>query len=183
MEDNEKASMRRSNPETGEPVDVSIFLPEGALGTPDLESWAGMLRALTQVLAEEHGLKPEEGALGGKYGYGVEFENEIFMMHPFCWCEQEDCPWCALCLCGYKDGEASKLCMICNDFEKIQAKGGVPELREEAAPNFWHKPSGLRIWWYKWIGRSMVVHNPQGVGVRDVWESCLKSLRGEVTLP
>lgn len=23
------------------------------------------------------------------------------------------------------------------------------------APNFWHKPSGLKVWWYKWIGRDM----------------------------
>lgn len=34
------------------------------------------------------------GLLGGEYGYGVDFENDTFMMHPFCWCEKEDCGWC-----------------------------------------------------------------------------------------
>ena len=23
------------------------------------------------------------------------------------------------------------------------------------APNFWHKPSGFKVWWYKYIGRDM----------------------------
>ena len=32
--------------------------------------------------------------LGGKDGYGIEYENGVFMMHPFCWCEREDCKWC-----------------------------------------------------------------------------------------
>ena len=31
--------------------------------------------------------------------YGTNFENEKFMMHKFCWCEQDDCIWCAGCDC------------------------------------------------------------------------------------
>lgn len=34
------------------------------------------------------------GLLGGQYGYGVNFENEVFMIHRYCWCDQEDCLWC-----------------------------------------------------------------------------------------
>ena len=26
--------------------------------------------------------------------YGVPFENEIFEVHPYCWCEEETCPQC-----------------------------------------------------------------------------------------
>ena len=26
--------------------------------------------------------------------YGTDFENDTFMMHRFCWCEQDDCAWC-----------------------------------------------------------------------------------------
>jgi hypothetical protein len=26
--------------------------------------------------------------------YGTKFENDIFMMHPYCWCEREECQWC-----------------------------------------------------------------------------------------
>jgi hypothetical protein len=31
--------------------------------------------------------------------YGTNFENETFMIHRFCWCEKEDCPWCGGCSC------------------------------------------------------------------------------------
>lgn len=39
-------------------------------------------------LADNYG-----GLLGGEFGYGVHFENELFKMHPFCWCG-EDCKDC-----------------------------------------------------------------------------------------
>ena len=26
--------------------------------------------------------------------YGINYEDDTFMMHKFCWCEREDCPWC-----------------------------------------------------------------------------------------
>ena len=35
--------------------------------------------------------KKDEGA----DKYGTDFENETFMMHRFCWCEKDDCPWCS----------------------------------------------------------------------------------------
>ncbi len=31
--------------------------------------------------------------------------------------------------------------------------------KAQQAPNFWHKPTGFRVSWYKWIGRSMEVLN------------------------
>jgi hypothetical protein len=31
--------------------------------------------------------------------YAADFENDIFMMHPYCWCENDDCPWCGGCDC------------------------------------------------------------------------------------
>jgi len=52
------------------------------------------LRELTKHIC----LKTEEadwgGVLGGQYGYGCDYENNVFMMHRFCWCESDDCPWC-----------------------------------------------------------------------------------------
>ena len=54
------------------------------------------LRYLTEVLCvnkigdDTDGM----GGLGGHYGYGVDFENDTFMLHPFCWCERDDCAWC-----------------------------------------------------------------------------------------
>jgi hypothetical protein len=32
-------------------------------------------------------------------GYGTTFENDTFMMHPYCCCQCEDCPWCLGCTC------------------------------------------------------------------------------------
>ena len=26
--------------------------------------------------------------------YGINYEDDTFMIHQFCWCEREDCPWC-----------------------------------------------------------------------------------------
>ena len=66
------------------------------------------------------------GLLGGEFGYGVDFENDIFMMHRFCWCEKKDCGWCS-----YDD-----------------------ENNHPKNPNFLYKPTNTKIWWYKWIGRS-----------------------------
>ena len=56
------------------------------------------LRVLTQRLVEA-GHDASGGMLGGEYGYGAWYENDVFMMHPFCWCEQPDCEWCNECLC------------------------------------------------------------------------------------
>lgn len=38
----------------------------------------------------------EQGGFGfgGRDGYGIEFENDVFMMKPFCWCDNDDCEWC-----------------------------------------------------------------------------------------
>lgn len=32
--------------------------------------------------------------LGGEFGYGENFENNVFMMHRFCWCDEDYCQWC-----------------------------------------------------------------------------------------
>ena len=60
--------------------------------------------------------------------YGTDFENETFRMHPYCWCEGD-------------------ICSYCNN----QTNEG------RQSPNFLYKPSGLSVWWYKYIGRSMEV--------------------------
>jgi hypothetical protein len=114
------------------------------------------------------------GFLGGEYGYGAFFENDIFMMHPYCWCEADDCDWCAGCLCpeeAYRhfledgtevDGQAY---YAAGGFRNAGARiEKVAELlcayckgERERKPNFLHKPSGTRVEWYKYIGRSMEI--------------------------
>lgn len=59
------------------------------------------LSTLLRMLTHQLKLKAPEAAMGGgffggEYGYGVAFENDTFLMHPFCWCEINDgsCLWC-----------------------------------------------------------------------------------------
>ena len=130
------------------------------------------LRKLTRALAQS-GANINSGILGGDDGYGALYENEVFGMHPYCWCEQYNCPWCATCFCpedaftytlagtrineeeyyriggysgpGRSHFDVGKACRWC-------APGAI------FAPNFWHKPSGTWVTWYKYIGRGMSIH-------------------------
>ena len=80
--------------------------------------------------------------LGGEYGYGVNCENDTFMMHRFCWCDKDKCKWC------YGDN-----------------------------PNFWHKPTDLKIWWYKYIGRSQKINQDVSIDKMErIFEDCVKSI-------
>ena len=138
--------------------EIQIILPPTASSDRELD-----LVNLTEFLSKKFDLDTSFG-LGGEYGYGVDFENDTFFMKPFCWCEQDDCDWCAM-----------------ND-KKLQnrlfAKYGDKKWSEWGyAPNFWHKKSGLMVRWYKWIGRD----NEYSKKITDKeWRSllqdCIKSI-------
>jgi len=51
------------------------------------------LRKITKAL-KSNGIEIASAFLGGEFGYGTDFENETFMIHHFCWCEEPDCKWC-----------------------------------------------------------------------------------------
>lgn len=52
------------------------------------------LRQLTKDICTKKGdYHPNE--IGGSSAYGVTYENDVFAMHPYCWCDKDDCPWCA----------------------------------------------------------------------------------------
>jgi hypothetical protein len=109
--------------------DLQIVMPSGAMGR-----WEGdtALDDMLRTIAEN---SEEDGAWGSKYGADV--DNDTFMMHPFCWCESEECPWC----CSRAPHPGS-----------VEGYG---------APNFWHKASGIKVFWYKYIGRSVEVFGPE----------------------
>jgi hypothetical protein len=140
------------------------------------------------------------GILGGTYGYGADFENDVFMMHQYCWCEKKDCQWCAGCTCPesayhyFVDGKEVTY-REWDDFYMRQVYGATeaelgkafwkrptlqngdavnkrrPTTHDKVcrvcrgefgnAPNFLHKPSGTKVWWYKWIGRDMKVEGKE----------------------
>lgn len=121
---------------------------------------------LTEILMLDHGAETTGGFLGGEFGYGAFFENDTFMMHPYCWCEQDDCQWCLFCTCEYTD-----------DWQTLvkQCRKCAGEI--EPAPNFLHKPSQSKVWWYKYIGRGMETD------IKQTWSTlfgdCLESLEKE----
>ena len=180
------------------------------------------------------------GILGGEWGYGVEFENNVFLMHPFCWCEREDCPWCASCtgeghhpghkpdcyqtrlqalqethgerkpwgLSAYgvpaydraRDDLCREMGLDPNFGSEVHCTCGADDIAKAnydacqcdwhtgsgpfrfggatQGPNFLHKPSGLRIRWYKWIGRD-TEYEPAQPGPkqwRRIFKECIASV-------
>lgn len=114
---------------------------------------ADFLVELTEAIAKQ-GHPTSGGALGGTFGYGALLTTPVFSMHPYCWCEREDCPWCAGCTCD-DDAVAER-----GDCDFCTARGVFAEHHAEpgeGAPNFVHPRTGLKVWWYKYIGRSMNV--------------------------
>lgn len=116
--------------------DVRVVLPP--CSDDPVSEW---MRALTERISEVTGDLGGFG-LGGMHGYGDNYENDVFMMHRFCWCEQTDCPWCLSCSCG--DDWKTNPCARCRD-------------EVTPAPNFLHKATGATVHWYKYIGRGMEI--------------------------
>jgi|SRR5579872_1638087 len=93
--------------------------------------------------------------------YAVRVVNDVFEMHPYCWGSEPEHPdgspeW------RDDDDDPPLSCPLCN----------------ETLPNFWHKPSGLKVWWYKYIGRGReilpVKYDPEQLG--QIERDCIKSL-------
>lgn len=57
------------------------------------QSLDDFLRNLTKELTWKYDFEHSYG-LGGEYGYGVDFKSDVFEMHPYCWCEKDDCSYC-----------------------------------------------------------------------------------------
>ncbi|QED12212.1 hypothetical protein SEA_YEET_59 [Mycobacterium phage Yeet] len=146
------------------------------------------LRELTKALRSLTGEGPL-GVLGGDNGYGCDYENDVFMMHPFCWCERMDCPWCLDCECPdgvyqyFVDGqavnsetyyEANPRARSYRIVEELQCDGCVKRRTTGFAPNFLYKPTGGEVHWYKYIGRGMEIKGDLPV---DFLVKCLESLR------
>jgi hypothetical protein len=206
------------------------------------------LRILTyQLMLKQPENERGGGLFGGAFGCGVAFENDVFMMHPYCWCEKDGCLWCGgSCGCGepyeighYLDGkritegeyeafhasiekplpwkatkakhgskEYKRHEKVFDDYikERDRRSGSIwppvvhtcahpmffsrpeeiwsiysPQPYPHSAPHFWHKASGLRVWWYKYIGRDNVVSwpsEPHWQTLALIFESILASIGG-----
>lgn len=168
-------------------ADVTIYLPERS---EDLIS--DSLRTLTGELQKITNEGPY-GLLGGEHGYGCDYENDVFMMHPFCWCEEPSCAWCRSCDCPneyeYYSPDGEKITRKRHDDYSIDDYPDMAKYWEsmkfigeacrnctenpDRAPNFLFKPTGAKVRWYKYIGRSMEV---EGEFPADFLSTCLKSV-------
>lgn len=71
------------------------------------------------------------------------------------------------CTCGTRDARLKWLAT--DDHEP-----GCPEVR----PNFWHKPSGLEIRWYKYLARDMEFSfEPSDQQWADIFSDCIAAVK------
>jgi hypothetical protein len=99
---------------------IEIVMPQGMMGAEK----DYLVDSIIRAIAESHA---EEGEWSDKYGTNI--ETDKFMMHRFCWCEMDNCPWC-----------------------------WDEEEQGEQKPNFHYKPTDFRVSWYKYIGRGMTMN-------------------------
>lgn len=211
---------------SGETTILEAFGPPNAI-TAGADSLAGALYAISEVLTRGLESDSMRGFLGGEFGYGVDYENDVFLLHP----DYEDDE----CKCGFRErsdkwDDANPHSATCpdvayyawlNKWEHILRAEHVPlEKKRDAEksycmrlfghehpvcncgqderrrqwytendhdfrcpivlPNFWHKPSGLKITWYKWIGRDMKA-DPELSGERlaEILTECWNSIPAE----
>lgn len=116
-------------------MEFQIIMAHGAMGADASDT---MLDSFLRQFAEKH---QEEGEWAEKYG--TDLETEKVIMHRYCWCEKETCPYCF-------DLHEEKVT------QELKEKYGMEDNR--TAPNFWYKPLDFKVWWYKYIGRSVEVN-------------------------
>ena len=213
--------------------EIQVFLPQCA---DDTDALCFYLRGLTKAIGQIDPERQAHGFLGGEDGYGAHWDNDVFLMHPYCWCEESTCKWCSETACDcanpaplfYIDNEevdsetywrrnrelvgplphevakygTPEHAAASSDFDVRIAErdrrwrlvyqprkhrclpaglmadhpGGESWKPHQTAPNFWHKSSGLKVWWYKYIGRDMEVLDPNAVNLGAVFSECAASL-------
>lgn len=66
---------------------MRIIMPGGAMG-----AWDGDTPLDSAMRLIALAIDPDDKEWSSKYG--INFENDVFMMHRYCWCEEESCQWC-----------------------------------------------------------------------------------------
>lgn len=86
-------------------------------------------------------------------GYGEKYENTVFEMHPYCWCDERECPMCG---------------------------GHVMQDGVQTRTTFFHKPSGYRLHWYKYMMRAVEVNrHVTGDELKAIIAECIMSLEAD----
>lgn len=118
----------------------------------------GLYEISSQIILKTDGPEALRGALPS---YGEEFKNDVFEMHPE--------HWDGDCTCGWEE-----------QAKNFQETHPPSETCPLVRPNFHHYKSGLKVWWYKYMGRSE--ESNMELGFRE-WSTivleCLDSIKGE----
>lgn len=125
-----------------------IISPRGMFGGSSADSMVDIaMRVIGVAFAQ-----PDEWASK----YGTDYENDVFMMHRYCWCEKPECLWCTIWLSNETDcSEDEARAYREKQVAWVREKYGDWAAEHPAAPNFWFKPTGFQLRWYKYIGRGM----------------------------
>lgn len=151
-----------------------IFVPAKSEGDPLSDG----LRRLTGELYKRLPDADDSYGMGGENGYGVNYENDVFMMHRYCWCDKPDCLWCTPWLSN--DNDVTEAASVAHrekqHAEAVDKYGPWITSIGYGAPHFWHKPSGFQMVWYKWIGRDNQFSRPSPP-LAQMFNECLGSIK------
>lgn len=129
-------------------TEIKIITPTGMFGASSADDF---IDTAMRVIGVGFG-DPDEWASK----YGTDYENDVFMMHRYCWCEKPDCLWCTIWLsneveCTEAEAEAHRAKQV----KQVRERFGAWAAEHPSAPHFWFKPTGFQLRWYKYIGRDM----------------------------
>lgn len=131
------------------------------------------LRNLSEVINKKRGEIEATGVLGGEHGYGATWRSNVFEMTPFCWCDKEICAYCE----GLRPDIEGEFQELSDELKtEFMNRGAEPDgdVDYMTAPNFWHKPSGVKVWWYKYIGRGMTIKGEGDLSI--ISQDCLQDV-------
>lgn len=182
-----------------------IIVPQGFLGATDSDTVIDtVIRTIS--LATSNKL-PDGNDDYYHEKYGINFENDIFMIHPYCWCEEDNCSWCMRCSCEMayfiddkevdiqewidlhknytenKEYDSPEYNLASYEVDnrrktKVAIQCDFCKNGKEKSPNFWYKLTDYKVWWYKYIGRSMEFNKEISIKeIQDIQKNCLESLK------
>lgn len=148
------------------------------------------LSVLSAILVR--GLSSEQLSLASGFNGIPDYENEIFLIHPSCLCEQTNCLWCTPWLhtnpeeFSPSEGASDDTTLFSESEANEHRRNQLAEIKRrfagaKSAPNFWHKPTNLQLRWDRWIGRHMEVNRDLTVEEWiTIWKECETSIPVEI---
>jgi hypothetical protein len=181
--------------------DLLLVFPEVS---EDLVS--NMMVAITKKIDESGSEIAIQGFLGGEYGYGAHYKNDVFEMRPFYWGDctchydtvrsvweeknrhTQDCYQTIYHDKHYVDYAGDSgwnfdlkavhcTCGKTNEYAEFIKTISHADHCEMDKPNFKHYASGIEVEWYKYIGRDM--EYDQDIPIEtwvDVFKECIESI-------